>query len=173
MNLSKLKIAIALVAVAAAQAAGWAGEPGAPETERSRKSMAQIQEESVAFDVLKAGQQAFGFEKAAEKVIRTEAEWTEVWKAIESTRVPRPPPDPVDFSKSCLIGVFAGERRTGGYSLAIQAVTRKPDGKTLLVDVRESGPAKGKMVTQAFTSPYVIVRVPRGDFVLEVRRSGP
>jgi hypothetical protein len=38
--------------------------------------------------------------------------------------------------------------------------------------VRETEPPKGSMATMALTSPYQIVKLPRGDYKLKVVRAG-
>lgn len=126
---------------------------------------------TIEFQTVKAGSNAFGQPKPAESLVRTKPEWEAVWKSMESTTVPRPPAPEIDFGKTSVIVVFAGEKPTGGYKLEVRSVTRTSDGKTLIVDVLEKAPGKGAIVTQAFTSPYQAIGVPAGDFAVEVKRS--
>ncbi len=59
----------------------------------------------------------------------------------------------VDFSRAAVVAAFAGEKNTGGWSVAI----RQSANKTI-VDVR--APGKGAMVTQALTTPFQVAVVP-------------
>lgn len=60
-----------------------------------------------------------------------------------------------------VIGVFLGQRPTGGYSVRVTGVSAESGVLTLTVAVTAPGP--GTMTTQALTSPWTIVRVP-GSF---------
>ncbi|MGI8670208.1 MAG: protease complex subunit PrcB family protein [Aridibacter sp.] len=59
----------------------------------------------------------------------------------------------VDFEKNIVVAAFAGEFRTGGYSVEIN----ETDGK---VFVNLNSPPKDGMVTQALTQPFSVVLVP-------------
>ncbi|MBI3892767.1 MAG: protease complex subunit PrcB family protein [Candidatus Wallbacteria bacterium] len=139
--------------------------------ERSTLPMIATTAQSLEFEVVRAGPNAFGRQGPAETVIHTKLEWEEVWKSIASTSVPRPPAPEIDFGKRTLVAVFMGEKPTGGYRIEVRSVRRSPDGKKLLVDVVEKQPAKGAILTQAFTSPYQVIGVAAGDFTLEVTRT--
>lgn len=62
-----------------------------------------------------------------------------------------------EFKRLAIVAVCLGERRTGGYGIEI---TRTPDGS---VQIRETTPPKGAMLTQALTRPYKVVSVPVAD----------
>ncbi len=68
-----------------------------------------------------------------------------------------------------VIGVFLGQRPTGGYSLRVTGASAQSGVLTLTVAVSAPGP--GSITTQAITSPWTIVRVP-GSF-REVRVVDP
>ena len=59
----------------------------------------------------------------------------------------------VDFSKTAVVAAFAGERNTGGWTVAIRQIP----GKTV-IDLR--GPAKGEMTAQVISYPFQVVQVP-------------
>lgn len=153
---------------AGAQAPDGEAVPGKPGDGKRSESMAAGQK--VDFEVLKTGSNAFGFDKPAERLIQDLESWTKVWNAVESGVIPRPPVQPVDFEKSSLVALFAGEKRTGGYSIAVEAVSLSSDGKTLTVRARETSPPKGSITTMVLTSPYQIVKVARGTYQLQVIR---
>ena len=60
-----------------------------------------------------------------------------------------------------MIAAAAGERHTGGHSIAIERVTRTPDG--LAVEVVETVPGPGCATTQAVTQPVDVVVVAAAD----------
>jgi hypothetical protein len=59
----------------------------------------------------------------------------------------------VDFSKNVVIAAFAGERNTGGWTVAIRPIPNKT-----IIDIRE--PRKGGMTAQVISYPFQIVLVP-------------
>ncbi len=66
----------------------------------------------------------------------------------------------VDWDSEAVIGVFLGEKPTGGYSVIVRKVARiAADHVQVQVDVREPGP--DDIVTMAITYPGHIVAVDR------------
>lgn len=63
----------------------------------------------------------------------------------------------VDFKKYDVVAYFVGSKPTGGYSVELSGVDRTKDGAT--VKFRLMKPGKGSVVTQAFTSPFIIQAV--------------
>jgi hypothetical protein len=53
--------------------------------------------------------------------------------------------------------IFSGEKNTGGYGIKVKSV-EDIEGKTKII-VEETAPKEGDMVTQAFTYPYIVVRM--------------
>ncbi|MCA8923855.1 MAG: protease complex subunit PrcB family protein [Planctomycetes bacterium] len=84
-----------------------------------------------------------------------------------------PPGVTVDFSRDALLVARMGMRPTGGYGIEIRAVEAIPPAPSvpggpaislttvLEVQVFSRSPGPGEIVTQAFTSPYHVVKVPR------------
>ncbi|MBZ9749455.1 protease complex subunit PrcB family protein [Deinococcus sp. HMF7604] len=62
------------------------------------------------------------------------------------------------LSGNTVVGVFLGQRATGGYSVRVTGVSA--NNGTLTVTVRVGAPAEGSLTTQVITSPYTIIRVP-------------
>jgi hypothetical protein len=98
---------------------------------------------------------------ARQVVVRSAQEWRDLWPTVSSTR----PMPAVDFSKEMVVGVFLGQRSTGGYSVKILR-TREEKG-TLVVEYREGRPAAGTLTAQVITAPYQIATLP--TFAGEVR----
>ena len=67
----------------------------------------------------------------------------------------------VDFSSQMLVGVFSGEKPTGGYGIAIQRILESP--KTVIVEYLEKSPAPDAIVTMAVTYPCHIVSLSRSE----------
>jgi hypothetical protein len=109
---------------------------------------------------LQKGHQS-GVREPLQLVVRTRAEWEELWKRHTSIEASPPPASPVDFSVEMVVGVFFGEKRTGGYGVEIIRAERSD--ATLYVYYRETRPSRDAMVIQALTQPYHLVKVPRHD----------
>lgn len=75
----------------------------------------------------------------------------------------------VDLTKEHLLFVTLGEKTTGGYSVSL--VSSESNESVLHISVAVRTPAPGTMVTQAVTSPCVVVAVPATNWA-EVRVSG-
>lgn len=97
-----------------------------------------------------------GERSAATRVLRSAAEWSAFWQ-----QVGREPPRTLDPKREMAVAIYLGEKRTGGFSVAIVG-TRAQEGK-LVVDYRASKPPPGAMVTDALTAPWAIAIVPRSD----------
>jgi len=86
---------------------------------------------------------------------RTQAEWVKLWKSHSWDRkVPK-----VDFTKDMVVGVFLGSRPTAGYDVEI--VATRQQGDVLVVEYRETKPARDAMTAQILTAPYHLVAVPK------------
>lgn len=99
-----------------------------------------------------------GIGESAREVIRTQEEWAQLWERAHGNVSPAPERPAVDLSEHILVVAAMGSRPTGGYAIAVDAVSR--DGDDLFVRVEERSPASGCIVTQAVTSPLMVVRVP-------------
>lgn len=100
-----------------------------------------------------------GITAPAAVLITDQKAWEAHWKRHASTFVPPPPAPPVDFETASVVALHLGERRTGGYSVAITAVKRTDE--VLTVIAKESRPAPGAVVTMALTQPYHMIRLDR------------
>jgi hypothetical protein len=94
-------------------------------------------------------------------VIRSQGEWNAFWKRHSVTN-PNPAPAPnVDFDREMVVGIFLGEKSTGGYEVEIVRAERRDS--SLYFYYREKSPPPGAMVTQALTQPFHLVRVAKYD----------
>jgi hypothetical protein len=98
-----------------------------------------------------------GIDETMEVVVRSEADWQTLWKSHAGAE----PAPAVDFSRELVAAIFLGPRRSGGFSAEITGYRR--EGPALVIDYIERMPAPGGITTQALTSPFHIVKLPRFD----------
>ena len=77
----------------------------------------------------------------------------------------------VDLEKEYLLFVTLGEKPTGGYSVSLASASVENTDNILRLAMAVRAPAPGTMVTQAITSPCVVVAVPATVWP-EIRVSG-
>ncbi len=102
-----------------------------------------------------------GVREPLEVVIRDEQEWAALWSRHASGRRPVPSPPPIDFSAEMVVGLFLGQKSTGGHSVEITRA--EMDGSNLRFYYRESSPPPGAIVPQVLTQPYHLVRLSRSE----------
>jgi uncharacterized membrane protein len=94
---------------------------------------------------------------ARRTVVRTEEEWRALWAAHAA---PGTAPPAVDFGSRMVAAVFAGERPSAGFAIAIVGAKRN-GALTLLVEERRVAP--GVLAAQLIVTPFHIVTLPRDD----------
>ncbi len=62
-----------------------------------------------------------------------------------------------DVRNANFIVLNMGEKTSGGYNIGIENVVETD--KNIIVTVRETNPEPGSMVTQAFTTPFCVVKI--------------
>lgn len=67
----------------------------------------------------------------------------------------------IDFAHEMAVAVFSGTKPTGGYSVEITKIIETDT--EIVVTAVETSPGADCIVTQAFTSPYSIVKIPKLD----------
>ena len=123
----------------------------------------------VGFSTVELGASS-GIRDPTRVVVRTSREWLVVW-ARHAQPVGAVVPPPVDFERDMVVGVFMGERDTGGYQIEITGVERTAEVLRVQYQVRE--PEPGAILIQALTQPFHLVRLARDDaFVSFIRESG-
>ena len=83
------------------------------------------------------------------------------WQQKLAPLLPRTVVIDADWEEEILVGVFLGERGTGGHSVMVERVSA--EGDKLVVGVRVTEPADVEGVVTGITSPYQIVRVGRAQ----------
>lgn len=112
-----------------------------------------------------------GVREPLQVVISSQEEWATLWSRHASGRRPAPSPPLIDFSAEMVVGLFLGQKSTGGYSVEITRA--ELDGANLRVFYREGNPPPGAMLTQALTQPYHLVRLSRSESVPVFIKEGP
>lgn len=108
-----------------------------------------------------------GIRTPLRQIVRDAASWAALWRRHAAT-----PPPSVDFLTQSVLAVVQGERPTGGHAVEIVAMQRS-EASQLLVLVQETAPGPDDIVTQALTSPYHFVAIPRWDGAVVFRTTGP
>lgn len=106
-------------------------------------------------------------------VFQDQKSWAAFWQTSQrlDANLQTPAAPKVDFSKQTIIGVTPGSRRTGGYSMKVDRVELKKaqGGDRLLIHYSESTPGQGCMVTQATTTPYMFIAIPKSTLPVELQ----
>lgn len=126
---------------------GKPGQPGKPS-----KSVAM---DKNGFTILKKDSYG-GWENRGNIVIKSQSGLTALYKELNSTDVPE-----VDFTKSNVVGLFMGQKSSGGYAIEIVSVI--VNGDTAEVAVKETHPEG--IASMAMTQPYCIAAIPKTEKV--------
>jgi len=137
---------------------------------RNSFKLYSVMEIPVPFSTIQKGQYS-GVLEPSQIVIRTQNQWDNLWKRHSSRKVNPPPPPFVDFENDMVVGVFLGEKRTGGYEVKITSAKRS--NSNLYLYYREKSPPRDVMVTQALTQPYHLVKVSKFDIPPIFLRESP
>ena len=70
----------------------------------------------------------------------------------------------VDFDADGVLVIWMGQRRTSGYSLELAPDAAVVDGRVARVPVRWVEPEEGMLTPQVITHPYLLLRLPRGNY---------
>ena len=95
--------------------------------------------------------------------IKSEAERQALWRMIYGTG--GPVTGPIDFEREELLAVFDGTHSTGGYDVTVAAV--EDGASTRTVTLLRTEPGDSCVTTDAITSPYVLVVLPKSALPLE------
>lgn len=119
-------------------------------------------EHDISFRVLDTGTIAADAAGRKNYAAYSQSSLLKLWAMAHGTDGTVPPP--VDFATEYVVGVFAGQRPTGGYSIAVTNVTDLSDTRTISVTLTK--PGAGCITNQMVTSPYQIIAVPESSAAL-------
>ncbi len=117
--------------------------------------------EELLWDTLAEGGQATGVDQAQYALIANEEQFLSFWNRAYGSQLSVPPLPDVDFRRETIVAAFAGSKPSGGYGLTVDEVTL--EGSDAYIDLTEIQPAADAITTQALTSPWVMLRILRGD----------
>jgi len=111
-----------------------------------------------------------GIHEPLQVTVRDQTEWEALWKRHTSNQSPPLPVPVVDFGTEMVVGLFAGDKTTGGYEVEITGAELK--GSNLYIFYLEKNPAPGGMTIQAVTQPFHLIKLARQDIpVVFVKRN--
>lgn len=125
----------------------------------------------VEFEVIEQGDIS-GCVEETYIVVRTEAEWIEVWERHTTPYNPGPQYPQVNFAESMVLCAFMGERPTAGYRISVETIWVEEE--IVHVEISKGSPEKGMLVAQVLTYPYVFVLFERreGEVILHITEDG-
>jgi hypothetical protein len=116
---------------------------------------------NVHYTVISQGNNALSVTERVNYRIQNTADFAQLWTMVVPDQ--EAPPE-VDFSKNEVLAVFDGTHPSGGYSVAVTSVTDSNGTRT--VHVQRTTPGSTCAVTEAITSPYQILVVPKTTLAL-------
>jgi hypothetical protein len=84
--------------------------------------------------------------------------WIDAWSAIHANKSQPPQRPTVTLDQETVVLILLGQRPTGGYGVAVTSIDTGTEPVEITVEV--TSPAADAMVTQALTSPYLIIGIP-------------
>jgi uncharacterized protein (DUF885 family) len=112
---------------------------------------------TVDFSVLATGYNSNYKGGRAVQLIMNQTDWENAWR-LNDKGSSGPMPE-VNFNTRAVVIAYQGLKNTGGYGISFAEIRR--EGTTLTVRVNEQTPKPGDFVTEAITSPFVAVSIPR------------
>jgi uncharacterized protein (DUF885 family) len=112
---------------------------------------------AIDFSVLATGYNSSYQGARSVQLIMNQADWEAAWRL--NNRGSSGPMPEVNFNTRAVVITYQGLKRTGGYGISIAEIRR--EGTMLVVRVNEQSPKAGDFVTEALTSPFVAVSLPR------------
>jgi len=115
--------------------------------------------EDISFKVIAEGSNASSVAARKNYAVFDEGEFERLWTMAYGEEAPTLPS--VDFDSQYVIGVFAGEKTTGGHAIKVEAITDENAVRNVAITIEI--PSRDCLVTEALTSPFQIVVVPFSD----------
>ena len=106
----------------------------------------------VAYEILEEGSYGAQFGTA---VIENQADLDRLYALLHGHS--SPPAPKIDFKRKKVIAVRAGHFNTGGYGIRLYSAIDTQDGVETVFLI--TAPEPGQIVTQAFTTPYLIISI--------------
>jgi hypothetical protein len=123
----------------------------------SARPATELLQPKASFTVIAEGQDSGNVDRRTNYRIMTDDDFVALWSLVYAGGGPAVPS--VDFSKNEVIAVFDGSHSSGGYKVSVTDVMDM-NGKRTVSILRES-PDANCPVTDAITSPFQIIVVPK------------
>jgi len=118
--------------------------------------ISSMQSPQLGFQTVTKGYRS-GVRTPLQVVARNQNEWETLWRQHASMDATPPPPPTIDFQRYTVVGLFLGDKPTGGYEAEI---TRAESSNTgVLILYRERSPSGRGLLIQSLTQPFHIVQV--------------
>jgi PrcB C-terminal len=111
----------------------------------------------VMFTTIQHGTQAVGISERTNYRVKTQEELVQLWERTYHQDAPDMPM--VNFDTHHILAVFDGTRSSGGYDIRVGKIV--DDGQDRYVTIIHTVPGESCMVTDAITSPFEFVLVPK------------
>ena len=98
--------------------------------------------------------------------INTQNQLNSIWQSLHSIRLGGNSPSAphVDFTTHNVFLIRMGIQKSGGYSLDLAEEASTVKDKTATIHVSWIQPEEGAFVTQALTSPCLLLKIEKGDY---------
>jgi len=113
----------------------------------------------LVWEVLAQGNQAVVAEGPLYRIVADQSQLIGLWKQAHGAQLTLPPLPEVDFRRESVVAIFIGQRPTGGYGVSVTDLLL--ENNEVYLEVRLTQPSPGAMVTQALTSPWLMLRIQR------------
>jgi hypothetical protein len=94
-----------------------------------------------------------GRAEAATLVIKDQHAWMGIWAELK-----RDPPQPTLDDQHIAVAIFSGTQPTAGHTVSVRGA--HAESGRYVVEYVETGPARGQMVAQVLTHPWVVAILP-------------
>lgn len=121
---------------------------------------------TVLFNSLQKGVYS-GISERTMVVVSSKGEWDRLWAEHVSMTSPMTEAPQIDFSKDMVVGVFSGDKPSGGYEVEIVKI--ECEEKTMTVFYREIMPSPKDIVSAVMTQPYHLIKTERQDLQIEFK----
>ncbi len=107
---------------------------------------------AVPFTEIAKGSQS-AVERRVNYLITSSSQFNELWGVVTATGTP----PKIDFKTHSVIAVFAGQKPTAGYAIAVAKIE---DTRTRVVSITLAKPSDDCMLAQSITAPYQLISIP-------------
>lgn len=101
-------------------------------------------------------------------IAQTLEEWTDIWNAHYQRAGTPPGVPPINFNVHIVVGVYAGEKPSSGYSIKIIGTRQTADALEVLY--RETSPAPGMAPAMVLTQPFHLLTLPKNTLPIRFKK---